>query len=428
MENKSGFETFLLDNGVFIFKLADVEDKRRVLDEGPWNVGRKPLFLRQWNRYLQPHRLDLSSLPLWVSLLGLPLHFWCEEGLSVIGSVLGNPLYSDGRTKLQDRLAFAKICVEVSADAPLPASILVVDDEGFSFNQAVHYEWTPPQCLSCKLFGHSIEKCPAAGRGASAKDPSAGAVSSVPPSSSENPIHALDLCPSGTSAEVPGSIIIPPAVTVCSHNVVDGEGTESTVVPVVTGVACPIIAAPVLLVATGVDVPASSPLAAALPTLHRGQGRGSRRRPRRKGLPASPSPRRPSLSALVDPPATAGSTETEQVLCDDVASSLEALTSSLPAGHVAPVESAIPSVSIESVAPLQISPLPLGISAFLKSLPKGFLSPRPSLSSISPPTDVVPLPIDVVPRAIDVVPTVMDSSLNSDSRISNLCGQPIDPG
>ncbi|KAJ4977967.1 hypothetical protein NE237_008747 [Protea cynaroides] len=33
--------------------------------------------------------------------------------------------------------------------------ILIQDDEGSSFYQAVKYDWRPKHCQSCKLFGHS---------------------------------------------------------------------------------------------------------------------------------------------------------------------------------------------------------------------------------------------------------------------------------
>nr|GFB64863.1 zinc knuckle CX2CX4HX4C [Tanacetum cinerariifolium] len=40
---------------------------------------------------------------------------------------------------------------------------ILVDDVGTDYTSEVirmEYEWTPPHCLDCKLFGHNSGKCP----------------------------------------------------------------------------------------------------------------------------------------------------------------------------------------------------------------------------------------------------------------------------
>ncbi|GKD43587.1 hypothetical protein Tco_1268232 [Tanacetum coccineum] len=42
-------------------------------------------------------------------------------------------------------------------------AIPIDDDDGTGYTSkviCVEYEWTPPHCLECKLFGHNSEKCP----------------------------------------------------------------------------------------------------------------------------------------------------------------------------------------------------------------------------------------------------------------------------
>ncbi|GJX85466.1 inorganic phosphate transporter 1-4-like protein, partial [Tanacetum coccineum] len=55
--------------------------------------------------------------------------------------------------------------IEVRADVELKDNIVVamtkLVGEGFyTCNVYVEYEWKPPRCMCCKLFGHVQDKCP----------------------------------------------------------------------------------------------------------------------------------------------------------------------------------------------------------------------------------------------------------------------------
>ncbi|XP_043697339.1 uncharacterized protein LOC122648158 [Telopea speciosissima] len=198
---QGSLDTFLLDNGFFIFKFSSPLDKSRALEGGPWLVGKRPIFLRQWSRQLQLRQLDFSSIPLWIAFPGLPLHFWCTGGLSLIGSAFGKPLFSDLHTRRKDRLAFARICVEVSAAESLPSFITVHEGEGHSFEQEVHYDWLPPQCLTCKTFGHESQFCTFV-----AKPPVVGGPDYCNPAPLEGDGPACSVGVPSVSAEIPATV------------------------------------------------------------------------------------------------------------------------------------------------------------------------------------------------------------------------------
>ncbi|XP_043688004.1 uncharacterized protein LOC122639252 [Telopea speciosissima] len=149
----------LLDNGFFLFKFSSATNKLRALEGGPWLIGKKPIFLCQWHPHLQLRRLDLTSIPFGITLPGLPLHYWCTDGLNSLGSVLGKPLFSDVRTRRKDCLAYARLCVEVSAQDVLPTFITVREGDDYSFEQEIHYDWKLPQCSVCKMFGYDSKLC-----------------------------------------------------------------------------------------------------------------------------------------------------------------------------------------------------------------------------------------------------------------------------
>lgn len=104
---KGEVETVLLESGIFVFRFTCEEDKQKILEHGPWTVARRPLLLRAWSPDANMERINMKTIPVWVSLPGLPFQYWSGENLSVIGSVLGRPLYTDRYTKSKERLSCA---------------------------------------------------------------------------------------------------------------------------------------------------------------------------------------------------------------------------------------------------------------------------------------------------------------------------------
>ncbi|XP_039003778.1 uncharacterized protein LOC120130649 [Hibiscus syriacus] len=102
-----------------------------VLDNGPWHIQNKPLFLRSWS----------------------------PEGLSYLASALGNPLYMDTITTSRERLEYVKVCVEIEAGVTIPESIQVILKDGSYVNVRVHVPWLPKFCAKCKTFGHHVNSC-----------------------------------------------------------------------------------------------------------------------------------------------------------------------------------------------------------------------------------------------------------------------------
>ncbi|GKC63008.1 high affinity nitrate transporter 2.6-like protein [Tanacetum coccineum] len=63
------------------------------------------------------------------------------------------------------RSSYARALIEVRADVELKDNIVVampklVGDGFYTCNVRVEYEWKPPKCASCKVFGHVHDGCP----------------------------------------------------------------------------------------------------------------------------------------------------------------------------------------------------------------------------------------------------------------------------
>ncbi|GJU09874.1 hypothetical protein Tco_1132270 [Tanacetum coccineum] len=100
----------------------------------------------------------------WVKLHGVPITAFSEDGLSAIATKLGTPLMFDSYTSDMcmhswDRSSYARATIELRADVELKDNILAAmpkfNEEGYyTCNIHVEYEWKPPRCACCKVFGH----------------------------------------------------------------------------------------------------------------------------------------------------------------------------------------------------------------------------------------------------------------------------------
>ncbi|GKF91282.1 zinc knuckle CX2CX4HX4C containing protein, partial [Tanacetum coccineum] len=57
-----------------------------VIENGPWMVENKPLFVRKWEPGLCMSKLDTSKVPLWVKIYDIPSEAWNVDGISRIAS------------------------------------------------------------------------------------------------------------------------------------------------------------------------------------------------------------------------------------------------------------------------------------------------------------------------------------------------------
>nr|GEU51561.1 hypothetical protein [Tanacetum cinerariifolium] len=128
-----GVTPSVVDMDVEKDKLSSLEDTT-VLGSFP------PLLTQQLNENLLKE--DVSTVPVWVKLHGVPVMAFSDDGLSAIATKLGSPLMLDSYT--------SDMCMQSWGRG----------DGHCTCNVRVEYEWNPPRCASCKVFGHIHEECP----------------------------------------------------------------------------------------------------------------------------------------------------------------------------------------------------------------------------------------------------------------------------
>ncbi|XP_056692012.1 uncharacterized protein [Spinacia oleracea] len=100
---------------------------------------------------------EIRVVPIWVQLK-LNFKYWGEKSLFKIVQQLDTPIKRDQATASRDKIQFARVLVEVPMDT-LPNFVTFLDEHGELVKVAVHYEWRPTICNSCKMVGHVASDC-----------------------------------------------------------------------------------------------------------------------------------------------------------------------------------------------------------------------------------------------------------------------------
>ncbi|GKA72537.1 RNA-directed DNA polymerase, eukaryota, reverse transcriptase zinc-binding domain protein [Tanacetum coccineum] len=136
-----------------------------VVEKGPWIVINKPLVAQKWDINMSIDKTKPDKLPLWVRLCNLPFEAWSINGISALASRIGKPLIMDAMTAsmckhVTGRIRYARVLIEVQVKKDLPEKINVVYQNALKETIGhktvqVRYDWTPPLCIECGVFGHS---------------------------------------------------------------------------------------------------------------------------------------------------------------------------------------------------------------------------------------------------------------------------------
>ncbi|GKB77942.1 zinc finger, CCHC-type containing protein [Tanacetum coccineum] len=131
---------FSSSTGLFSFQFNSMDGLDAMLENGPWFIWNNPLILKKWHPDENLLKEDVST----------PLML--------------DSYTSDMCMQSWGRSSYARVMIELKADVELKDNIVVampkITREGhYTCNVCVEYEWKPPRCSSCKVFGHVHEEC-----------------------------------------------------------------------------------------------------------------------------------------------------------------------------------------------------------------------------------------------------------------------------
>ncbi|GJZ84346.1 reverse transcriptase domain-containing protein, partial [Tanacetum coccineum] len=133
-------------------------------------IHNSPLILSKWTPYVSLNKNEVTKVLVWIKLRKIPLVAYSEDGLRLIATQVGKPIMLDAFTSQMcseswGRIGYAHALVEISAMTDLKSevsmAVLIEEGEGYTMEViSVEYEWKPPHCTDCQVFGHTCATCP----------------------------------------------------------------------------------------------------------------------------------------------------------------------------------------------------------------------------------------------------------------------------
>ncbi|GJY34470.1 zinc knuckle CX2CX4HX4C containing protein [Tanacetum coccineum] len=168
---KHGLKRIIMNTkGFFFFKFDSRAGLEAVLEGGPWLIRNSLIILKRWSMDTRLLKEELTRISLWVILHDVPIQVFEEDGISLIATFIGKPVMLDSYTSSMcndswGRSSFARCLIEVNSEADLMDVVTIgipsLTGDGFTKETIrVEYEWRPPRCDICKIFGHVHDHCP----------------------------------------------------------------------------------------------------------------------------------------------------------------------------------------------------------------------------------------------------------------------------
>ncbi|XP_024015813.1 uncharacterized protein At4g02000-like [Eutrema salsugineum] len=139
-----------LGNGRFFFDFETEEDLHKVLKRRPCHFNCWTFSLERWESNI---RDDFSStVTFWITIRGVPLHYWVDEAFRKIREALGHVEEVD----VKDR----RVNVTVDDSRSLFMERRDQFDNGDEVSVTLQYERLYRYCFTCNMILHEERNCP----------------------------------------------------------------------------------------------------------------------------------------------------------------------------------------------------------------------------------------------------------------------------
>ncbi|XP_028782820.1 uncharacterized protein LOC114738926 [Neltuma alba] len=143
-----------IGSGFFLAKCGNQKAYDLALIGGPWLIYDHYISVQPWKEDFDLDEEEVTSIAAWIRIAKLPMDYYDEGIIHVIGNQIGYVLKIDKITTSGAKGRFARVCVYLDLKQPLQPVILVNVKE-----KKVEYEWLHRICFNCGKYGHDTDYC-----------------------------------------------------------------------------------------------------------------------------------------------------------------------------------------------------------------------------------------------------------------------------
>lgn len=112
LDKSSRIDVQVLNKTTVLFRIPNSRIRDRVLNRKYWHIADIPLVVSEWNRKSSLAPPDLSAMPMWIDLKGVPGVLFSHKGLEFLSRSVGKFVKLHPNTEWCFRLDVARLLVE----------------------------------------------------------------------------------------------------------------------------------------------------------------------------------------------------------------------------------------------------------------------------------------------------------------------------
>lgn len=155
----SKIDVQFIEKNTVLFRIENSSMRDRVIKRKYWHIADVPLVVSMWTPESALHPPDLSAMPLWVDIRGVPNDLYSHKGLKCLSKAVGGFVKLHPHTERCVRLDVARILIEVDLHSPLVEKISFKDKQESMKELEVTFPWLPNGCNICQKWGHKGVEC-----------------------------------------------------------------------------------------------------------------------------------------------------------------------------------------------------------------------------------------------------------------------------
>lgn len=158
-----GLKIAELEHNKFSIIFPSVQEKKRILEKGPWAINRALLILKDVPPYLAIREVNFSTVLFWIRIIGLPREAISKANLCLISSRIGRMVEIDKKS-LGVFFAgdYVRVKVEIRVHQLLAAGFFQKRKRGVPRWIQIKYERLQDFCFKYGILGHDYRICTAA--------------------------------------------------------------------------------------------------------------------------------------------------------------------------------------------------------------------------------------------------------------------------